>query len=57
MQMEVSILVTFSIMKYLAEGDTNGQMERHMMDSGTKTKCMVTELLYGKMVKSMRVIS
>jgi len=41
--MEVCILGTFSVMKYLEKEDIFGLIKNHMRDNGKKIKCMAME--------------
>jgi hypothetical protein len=43
--------------KFLVKENMYGQMEKPMMVSGRKIKCMALGYLFGKMVKNMKEIS
>jgi hypothetical protein len=52
--MEVLIKVNSKITKYGVWVNTFGQMARYMKVNGRKTKCTITEYLYGEMVKDTK---
>lgn len=51
--MEVSTQANFFQMKYQAQVDTFGLMVKHLMESGSKIRCMATVNFSGRTGKSM----